>query len=127
EDAYAPVAEVVGDAPPAKGWVAAPRSRRQEAPTWTDEASARLERVPGGFMRTLAKTKVEEFARRIGAATVDAEVVEGGLADARELMNQMLREYHGVPQAPEVEDPSPGWTEDGVRRLNEVEVKAGAK
>jgi ribosomal protein L37E len=127
EDAHAPVAEVVGDGPQLKGWVATPRSGGEEPPAWTDQASDRLGRVPAGFMRTLAKTKVEEFARRIGARTVDAEVVEGGLADARELMNQMLREYHGVPQAPEVEGPSPGWTEDGVRRLNEVEVKAAAK
>jgi ribosomal protein L37E len=147
EEAHAPVAAVVGDGSgaatgAASGWVATPRERGQEAPGWTDEASARLERVPAGFMRSLAKTKVEEFARRIGADTVDGEVVEGGLADARELMGQMLRAYgpgahaaaagvpgHGVPvpQAPDVERPSPGWTEDGVRRLNEVEVRAAEK
>jgi nucleotide-binding universal stress UspA family protein/ribosomal protein L37E len=154
DDAYAPVAEVVaesadaaaGDGPgvataAASGWVAAPRGRDEEAPAWTDEASSRLERVPAGFMRSLAKTKVEEFARRIGATTVDGEVVEGGLADARELMGQMLRAYgpggadaaagvpgHGrVPAAPDVRSPSPGWTEDGVRRLNEVEVRAAEK
>lgn len=147
DDAYAPVAEIVGDTAPgvataaASGWVAAPRERGEAAAVWTDEASARLERVPAGFMRSLARTKVEEFARRIGAATVDAEVVEGGLADARELMGQMLRAYgpngaeaaamvpgHGrVPAAPDVASPSPGWTEDGVRRLNEVEVTAAEK
>jgi hypothetical protein len=83
-------------------------------------------------MRSLARTKVEEFARKIGAATVDAEVAEGGLADARGLMNQMLQAYgeahpERVPTAPGVAHPSPGWTEDGVRELNEVEVRAAQK
>jgi nucleotide-binding universal stress UspA family protein len=156
EDAHAPVAEVVGEAASAgsepgsgsgaatsaaSGWVATPRGRGEERPSWTDEASARLERVPAGFMRSLATTKVEEFARRIGARTIDLDVVEGGLADARDLMGQMLRAYgpggaeaaamvpgHGrVPLSPDVSHASPGWTEDGVRRLNEVEVQAAQK
>ncbi|MBO0681577.1 MAG: universal stress protein, partial [Candidatus Dormibacteraeota bacterium] len=127
EDAYEPVAEVVSE-----GWVATPRQRGEEPPAWTDEASQRLDRVPAGFMRSLAKTKVEEYARRIQAATVDADVVEGGLADARGMMNQMLRAYgeahpERVTTAPGVEHPAPGWTEDGVRRLNEVEVEAAQK
>ncbi|HEY4025597.1 MAG TPA: universal stress protein, partial [Candidatus Dormibacteraeota bacterium] len=136
EDARPPAAPE-----PAAGWVAAPRAGGEARPAWTDEASARLERVPAGFMRSLAATKVEEFARRIGAGAVDADVVEGGLADARGLMDQMLRAYGpdaaraaatvpghgGVPAAPDVPHPSPGWTEDGVRRLNEVEVRAAEK
>jgi nucleotide-binding universal stress UspA family protein/ribosomal protein L37E len=151
EDAYGPVAEVVseshtGSSPgvasaAASGWVASPREKGEEELAWTDEASERLERVPAGFMRTLARSKVEEFARRIQAERVDADVVEGGLADARDMMSQMLQAYgpdaeqaarsvpgHGqVPAAPDVEDPSPGWTEDGIRRLNEVEVQAAEK
>jgi hypothetical protein len=117
----------------ATGWVATPGA----GPEWTDEAAKRLERVPAGFMRSLAKTKVEEFARKIHADTITVDVAEGGLADARDLMNQALRAY-----APEVvaaakkahgngdgdqSDPSPGWTEDGVRRLNEVEIIATEK
>jgi nucleotide-binding universal stress UspA family protein len=139
DDAYAPVAAAVSDSldvdPP-------PAGAGPEAPLmWTDQAAARMERVPAGFMRTLARTRVEEFARRIGAERVDGEVVEGGLADARELMGQMIRAAgpgvqaaaamvpgHGrVPQAPDVANPSPGWTEDGIRRLNEVEVHAAEK
>ncbi|MBO0707593.1 MAG: PCP reductase family protein, partial [Candidatus Dormibacteraeota bacterium] len=106
-----------------------------------DEASARLDHVPAGFMRSLARTKVEEFARRIQASVIDAEVAEGGLVDARDMMSQMLRAYgpgaedaahavpgHGsVPTAPGVTTPAPGWTEDGVRRLNEIEVRAAEK
>jgi nucleotide-binding universal stress UspA family protein len=136
EDAYAPVAAVVGERPQvepalatgaAHGWVASPRSRGEAKLAWTDEASQRLERVPAGFMRTLAQAKVEEFARKIGAGSVTLDVAEGGLVDAREMMAQMIRAYGAVPAAPGVPNPAPGWTEDGVRRLNEVEVQAAQK
>jgi hypothetical protein len=98
--------------------------------------------VPAGFLRTLARTKVEEFARRIGAGRVDRDVVEGGLAEAGEVLNQMAGAYgeeggpqggcpfphaRSVPTAPGVERPSPGWTEDGVRSLNEIAIKAQSK
>jgi len=150
-DAWAPVSEVAGDGSAARnghgpggtsGWVATPRDHATAELAWTDEAVARLERAPAGFMRTMARTKVEEYARRIGAERVDLDVCEGGLADAREVMGQMMRAYgpgadqvarmipgHGgaVPAAPDVETPAPGWTEDGVRRLNEVEIRATEK
>ena len=104
EDAYAPVAAVVSDRLPssaaataaATGWVATPAGSGSPM-RWTDEAAQRLDRVPAGFMRSLARTKVEEFARRILASEVTIDVAEGGLADARDLMNQALKAY-----APEV-------------------------
>ena len=148
-EAWAPVTAIVGDVEPspalatagASGWVATPRDRGEAGPQWTDEATTRLDRVPAGFMRTMARTKVDEYARKIGADRVTLDVCEGGLTDARELMGQMMRAYgpdaerlahvipgHGaVPMAPEVEKPAPGWTEDGVRRLNEVEIQAAQK
>ncbi|MGI8609392.1 MAG: universal stress protein [Candidatus Dormibacteria bacterium] len=157
-EAWAPVSAIVGDAPAigngnghgngvglatagATGWVATPRDRNDAGPHWTDEATVRLDRVPAGFMRTMARTKVDEYARKIGADRVTLDVCEGGLTDARELMGQMMRSYgpdaekiahmipgHGpVAMAPEVENPAPGWTEDGVRRLNEVEVQAAQR
>jgi hypothetical protein len=46
----------------------------------------------------------------------------GGRESARQVPG------HGsVPLAPDVDRPSPGWTEDGVRRLNEIEVTAAEK
>jgi hypothetical protein len=112
-----------------------------EAPlTWTDEAAARMERVPGGFMRMMARTKVEEFARKIRAETITRDVVEGGLVDARMMMDQALKAHapevveaamkvhgHQDGKGAEPREPSPGWTEDGVRRLNEVEIRAEEK
>jgi hypothetical protein len=99
-----------------------------------------MERVPAGFMRMLAKTKVEEFARKIHADTITRDVAEGGLVDARLMMDQALRAHspevvkaamqvHGHPNGngSKPREPSPGWTEDGVRRLNEVEIRADEK
>ena len=157
-EAWAPVTAIVGDTAPvavgtgdahgaglatagATGWVATPRDRNDAGPAWTDEATVRLDRVPAGFMRTMARTKVDEYARKIHADRVTLDVCEGGLADARDLMGQMMRAYgpgaekmaamipgHGaIPTAPEVEQPAPGWTEDGIRRLNEVEIQAAQK
>src|SRR6202022_800557 len=118
----------------------APKPTAETPLIWTDEAVQRMERVPGGFMRMLARTKVEEFARKIQANTITRDVVEGGLVDARLMMDQALKAHspevvqaamqvHGhhdedgdVPR-----EPSPGWTEDGVRRLNEVEIRAEEK
>src|SRR5438876_1186272 len=130
-----PVAEVVSDTLPA-----APKPAGEAPLTWTDEAAARMERVPGGFMRMMARTKVEEFARKIRAETITRDVVEGGLVDARMMMDQALKAH--TPEVVEAamkvhghqdgngtgpREPSPGWTEDGVRRLNEVEIRAEEK
>ncbi|MDQ6713977.1 MAG: universal stress protein [Candidatus Dormibacteraeota bacterium] len=135
DEAYGPVAEVVSDTFPA-----APEPAGEAPLIWTDEAAARMERVPGGFMRMMARTKVEEFARKIRAETITAEVVEGGLVDARMMMDQALKAHspevveaamqahgHKDGNGSEPRDPAPGWTEDGVRRLNEVEIRAEEK
>ncbi|TMC31954.1 MAG: hypothetical protein E6J32_01965, partial [Chloroflexi bacterium] len=99
-----------------------------------------MERVPAGFMRMLARTKVEEFARKIHAETITREVVEGGLVDARLMMDQALKAHspdaveaamrahgHANGNDSQSREASPGWTEDGVRRLNEVEIRAQEK
>jgi nucleotide-binding universal stress UspA family protein len=136
DEAYGPVAEAVGDHIPTPG---APKNG--EAPiTWTDDAVSRMERVPGGFMRMLARSKVEEFARKIHAETITRDVVEGGLVDARLMMDQALKAHspdiveaamhahgHGGSAAEAPPETAPGWTEDGVRRLNEVEIRAMEK
>ena len=138
DEAYAPVADIVSDAvPPAPK---PPEPDAEPAVTWTDDAVERMERVPAGFMRMLARTKVEEFARKIRAEMITRDVVEGGLVDARLMMDQALKAHspdvveaamraHGHPNGNDTSprEPSPGWTEDGVRRLNEVEIRAEEK
>ena len=44
-------------------------------PVWTPEALARLERVPS-FVRSMAKTGIEEFARENGHTEITAEVMD---------------------------------------------------
>jgi len=139
DEAYAPVAEIVGDqgfpSPSGGG-----QGGGEATLTWTDDAVERMERVPAGFMRMLARTKVEEFARKIRAESITRDVVEGGLVDARLMMDQALKAHspevvkaaiqaHGHPNGNGSKplEPSPGWTEDGVRRLNEVEIQAQEK
>ena len=138
DEAYAPVADIVSDAvPPAPK---PPEPDAEPTVTWTDDAVERMERVPAGFMRMLARTKVEEFARKIRAEMITRDVVEGGLVDARLMMDQALKAHspdvveaamraHGHPNGNDTSprEPSPGWTEDGVRRLNEVEIRAEEK
>lgn len=149
EDAYAPVAEIVADTPPspglataaASGWVASPRERGEQSLRWTEPAAERLDRLPAGFMRTLGRTKVEEFCRRIQADEVTADAADAALAEAGDLIAQMTRSYGesdgaasacpfangSVPSAPGVEKPSPGWTEDGVRQLNEIQIRSAER
>ena len=44
-------------------------------PIWTPEALARLERVPS-FVRSMAKTSIEEFARENGHTEITTEVMD---------------------------------------------------
>jgi nucleotide-binding universal stress UspA family protein len=145
DEAYGPVAEVVSDSLPSA--TQRPAANGEAEAVWTDEAVERMERVPAGFMRMLAKTKVEEFARKIRADSITRDVVEGGLVDARLMMDQALKAHspevveaamkiHGHPTGNgnghahgerKPREASPGWTEDGLRRLNEVEIRAEEK
>ena len=58
---------------------------------FTDDALARLERVPEGFMRDASRERVEAHARAIGATEISLEVVEAGLAKARQAMAEAMK------------------------------------
>lgn len=64
---------------------------------WTDEAVTRLRRVPEGFMRDNSKIKIEEYAKKISARLITLEVAEGGLAEARKMMQEMVAGYAQNP------------------------------
>ncbi|MDP6979786.1 MAG: universal stress protein [Myxococcota bacterium] len=61
---------------------------------WTEEAKARLERVPEGFMRDASRERIETFARREGHSEVTLDVAEGGLAEARKAMSEAMQGGH---------------------------------
>jgi len=61
--------------------------------TWTEEALARLNRVPAGFMRDMTRENIESAAREQGVATIDLAVCERGIGQAREAMNEVIAGY----------------------------------
>ena len=45
---------------------------------WTEDATARLNRVPAGFMRDMTREEVERVAAAKGVSTIDLAVCEEG-------------------------------------------------
>src|SRR5213076_1494050 len=60
---------------------------------WTEEATARLNRVPAGFMRDMTREEVERVATERGAPTVDLGICEEGIGHARQTMNEVIAGY----------------------------------
>src|SRR5919109_233873 len=60
---------------------------------WTEEATARLNRVPAGFMRDMTREEVEKVATARGVSTIDLAVCEEGIGHARETMNEVIAGY----------------------------------
>src|SRR5437867_6609932 len=60
---------------------------------WTAEATARLDRVPAGFMRDMTREEVERVATEKGVTAIDVAVCEEGIGHARETMNEVIAGY----------------------------------
>ena len=60
---------------------------------WTEEATARLNRVPAGFMRDMTREEVEKVATAKGVTTIDLTVCEEGIGHARQTMNEVIAGY----------------------------------
>src|ERR671931_917764 len=60
---------------------------------WTEAATARLGRVPAGFMRDMTREEVERVAREKGVTTIDLAVCEEGIGHARQTMNEVIAGY----------------------------------
>jgi hypothetical protein len=61
--------------------------------TWTEEAIARLGRVPAGFMRDMTREAVERVAREKQVGIVDLALCEEGIGHARTTMNEVIAGY----------------------------------
>src|SRR5436190_3311940 len=61
--------------------------------TWTEDATARLNRVPAGFMRDMTREEIEKSAAEKGVTTIDLAVCEDGIGHARETMNEVIAGY----------------------------------
>jgi hypothetical protein len=64
---------------------------------WSAEAESRLERIPDGFLRNLAREQVERIAVQVGAGEVSALHVEAGIAEARSQMRTALQSESPAP------------------------------
>ena len=61
--------------------------------SWTEDATARLNRVPAGFMRDMTREEVERVASSRGVSLIDLAVCEEGIGHARETMNEVIAGY----------------------------------
>lgn len=100
---------------------------------WTDEAVARLERVPAGFMRNMTKDRIEAVAREKGLSRITLQVVEEVIGAAREVMDAGIMAFmkqRGLEDRQQVVDQlkeshgGPKWEESGQVKLLEIENKA---
>src|SRR5213078_3627414 len=71
----------------------APAATTESPFTWTEDATARLNRVPAGFMRDMTREEVEKAAAEKGVTTIDLAVCEEGIGHARETMNEVIAGY----------------------------------
>jgi Zn finger protein HypA/HybF involved in hydrogenase expression len=76
---------------PAQAPAAAPEAGSAFA--WAEEAVARLNRVPAGFMRDMTREEVERVAAEKGATTIDLALCEEGIGQARQVMNEVIAGY----------------------------------
>ncbi|MBI3624534.1 MAG: universal stress protein [Candidatus Rokubacteria bacterium] len=60
---------------------------------WTQEATARLNRVPAGFMRDMTREEIEKVAREKRATAIDLGLAEEGIGHARQTMNEVIAGY----------------------------------
>jgi nucleotide-binding universal stress UspA family protein len=59
--------------------------------TWTDEAQARLDRAPEGFMRDCTKALILKHAEKIGATLITVEVANEGIEQAKGYMADAMK------------------------------------
>ncbi len=77
---------------------------------WSPEAQERIERIPGGFLRSLAVEQVERLALALKASEVTILHVEAGIAEARARMRP--EDSAAKPAAPGVCPVHHGAVED---------------
>lgn len=61
--------------------------------SWSEEALARLRRVPAGFMRDGTRAKIEEYAKKKNVSEITLTVAEAGIEEAKRLMAEMITGY----------------------------------
>ncbi|HKQ96988.1 MAG TPA: PCP reductase family protein, partial [Candidatus Polarisedimenticolia bacterium] len=73
---------------------------------WTEDAIARVFRVPAGFMRNQTQERIEAVAAERAATTIDLALVEEGIEFGKKMMAEMIEGY----KRPNVAAPQPAAT-----------------
>jgi len=68
--------------------------------TWNDDAVARLNRVPEGYMRTMTRKRVEEVATQRATQQITLEIVEAGIEAGKQMMAKFLEAYNQTGKTP---------------------------
>ncbi len=68
--------------------------------TWTEEAVARLHRVPEGYMRDMTKKRVEEAAAERATREITLEIVEAGIEVGKKMMAELIEAYNKTGKTP---------------------------
>ncbi len=58
---------------------------------WADEAIARIEKVPQGFMRDNTMERVLDYAHSVKAHQISLEICEKGIEESVKVMNEMVK------------------------------------
>ncbi|MGH7319004.1 MAG: PCP reductase family protein, partial [Candidatus Rokuibacteriota bacterium] len=86
-------------APMVRAPVVPPAVRPDDPFVWTEEAAARLQRVPAGFMRDITRSRIEAVARERGTTRIDLELAEAGIEVGKQIMNEVVASYsRGGPE-----------------------------
>ena len=71
---------------------AAPQASTSSSPyIWTDDAKARIERVPEGYMRDCTKALVEKYAKANGITSITLEVATVGIDQGKVTMEEAMK------------------------------------
>jgi nucleotide-binding universal stress UspA family protein len=63
---------------------------------WAEDATARILRVPAGFMRNKTQERVETIARERAITTVDLAIVEEAIEIGKKIMAEVIANYPGA-------------------------------
>ncbi len=70
---------------------AAPQASTSSPYSWTDDAKARIERVPEGYMRDCTRALVEKHAKANGITTITLEVATVGIDQGKITMEEAMK------------------------------------
>ena len=70
---------------------AAPEESKASSYIWTDEAKARIDRVPEGFMRDCTRALVEQHAKANGITTITLDTATVGIDQGKVTMEEAMK------------------------------------